>query len=826
VALYDVGSADGIDFLVMEYVPGETLDKLIARGPLEIHQALAYAVAVAGAVAMAHKAGIVHRDLKPGNIMITEEGVVKVLDFGLAKLTEAPHSGAPQGAGSLVSMAGLILGTAAYMSPEQAQGQPVDARSDIFSFGVVLYEMLTGQRPFQGSDRTSTLSAIVRQEPRHPSEVNAKTPGDLERLVLRCMRKDPNARFQEMADVRAALEALQPAKAAARRRFRIGLAAAVILILTAGMAAYQWLHGYPEGKAGRELHERQITSNPIEDWVSSGAISPDGKRIAYRDQTGFQVRTIDTGETRPIALPRELWSPSAGGLRWFPDGGKLLADFITPEGYAIWVIPVTGGAPPYKAYSPGTEPAISPDGRSIAFTNGDLDKDGAELWVSGVDGSAPRKLATGNGRGSFSSPIWSPDGRWIAYLRNEIPKEGPISNAVEVRPAGGGPARTLVSGSSLPRYPAGKLPWWGVTLWSPDWRLLLGIINAGLWEIRVDPATCEARGKPEQLTPPAVAPAVSEAQGSVDWEGSLSVSADGKRLAFLKGHRLWKVDVGELGRGGRSLQGARRLTLDDRDSKLSGWTRDSKAVIFSSSRNGRSEIFRQAVYETVPELLVSSSANAWSARPSADGAWLLYWEQDQERPGTPPNPDGAPARIMRRPSAGGPAEMVLQSPAGSQDLSCPLVPGPPCAFMLKEAKQVAFYSFDPVRGLGGRIGQIDGASDWDLSPDGTRIAVVNNRDRVKLLTLSDRTWHEIPADPPGGRFTSINWASDGRGVFVVSSLPDSTNLLHVTTAGKVDRLLNRGADNKILGPLPSPDGKYLAFGAQGVDSNLWMIENF
>ncbi len=826
VALYDVGSAGGIDFLVMEYVPGETLDKLIARGPLQIRQSLAYAITIADALARAHKAGIVHRDLKPGNIMITEEGGVKVLDFGLAKLTEAPPSSGPVGAGSLVSMAGLILGTAAYMSPEQAQGRPVDARSDIFSFGVVLYEMMAGQRPFQGSDRTSTLSAIVQQEPRPLRELNAKIPAELERVVLRCLLKDPSERFQEMADVRAALEAQQPAKAAAPRRFRIGLAAAVILILAAGLAAYQWLRGYPGGKAGRELHERQITSNPMEDWVSSGAISPDGKQMAYRDQAGFLLRTIDSGETRPIAVPRELWSPSAGGLRWFPEGGKLLADFVAPEGYAIWVIPVTGGEPPRRVYSPGVFPAISPDGRSIAFINGNLDTFGAELWVSGLDGSAPRKLATGNGWRPFSSPIWSPDGRWIAYLRNEAPKEGLMSTAVEVRPAGGGPARTLAPGSSLPQHPAGWSPWWGAAVWSPDWRLIFAIINGGLWEIRVDPTTCEARGKPEQLAPPVLAPAVSAAQGSVDWEGSLSVSADGKRLAFMKAYYLQTVDVGELGRGGSSLQGARRLTLDDRDSKLSGWTRDGKAVIFSSSRNGRSEIFRQAVNETVPELLVSSSANAWAARPSADGAWLLYWEQDQERPGAPPNPAGAPARIMRRPAAGGPAETVLQSPAGSQDLSCPLVPGPPCAFILKEGKHVAFYSFDPVRGLGGRIGQIDGASDWDLSPDGTRIAVVKHQDRIELLTLSDRTWHEIPADPPGGRFASINWASDSKGVFVVSALPDSMALLHVTTAGKVDRLLSRGAEHELTCPLPSPDGKYLAFGTRWLDSNLWMIENF
>jgi len=280
------------------------------------------------------------------------------------------------------------------------------------------------------------------------------------------------------------------------------------------------------------------------------AISSDGKQMAYRDQAGFLLRTIDSGATRPIAVPRGSCGVHPhGGLRWFPARGKVLADFVTPEGYAIWVIPLTGGEPLRKVYSPGVFPAISPDGRSIAFIKGNLDTYGAEVWVSGVDGSAPRKLAIGNGRRNFSSPIWSPDGRWIAYLRNEAPKEGSMSTAVEVRPAGGGPARTLVSGSSLPLHPAGWVPWWGATMCSPDWRLIFAVINAGLWEIRVDPTTCEARGKPERLSPPVLAPAVSAAQGSVDWEGSLSISADGKRLAFMKAYyhadsRRWRTRQG------------------------------------------------------------------------------------------------------------------------------------------------------------------------------------------------------------------------------------------------------------------------------------------
>jgi len=822
VALHDVGSADGIDFLVMEYVEGHTLDKLIPSGGMEIQQALAYAVEIAAGLARAHEAGIVHRDLKPGNIMITGKDAVKVLDFGLAKLTEAPQATAPGGKGSLVSVAGLILGTAAYMSPEQAQGLPVDARSDIFSFGVVLYEMLTGRRPFQGGDRTSTLAAVVRQEPEPLTGLNPRIPGELERVVLRCLRKGPNDRFQDIADVRVALEALRPAHAAARRRSRLAAAAAAVLVLTLGLVVYQWLRRYREGKSPRELPERQITSNPIEDWVSGAAISPDGKQIAYRDQTGFLIRTVDSGETRPIPLPRALDSRSGGGLQWFPKGGSLLADFAIPGGFAIWVVPLLGGAPPHMIYSLGEDAAVSPDERSIAFVNGNWDTWGKEIWVGGIDGSAPRKLVTGE-INNLNNPTWSPDGRWIAYKRCARTKAGSISTAIEVRPASGGPARILASESNFSS--SSPYPWWGAMTWSPDWRLIFDVMKDGLWELRVDPAKCEARGKPERLAPRAGAPAVSMLKTRDEWSGTLNLSADGKRLVFVRMRKQWAGEVGELGAGSRSLKPPRRLTLDDRDSLLSWWTRDSKAVLFYSNRNGKTEIFRQGLDDTVTETVVSGPAKAWCPQPSPDGAWILYMEQDRTpaSPGAPP----PPVRLMRRPAAGGAPELVFQRPDSEMQLRCPLKPGSDCVLRLTEGNAMAFYSLDPVRGKGERFGQIEyKGGGWWISPDGSGVAVVNGRDRIEVLTLSRRTWREIQTDPPGGQLTSICWAADGNGFFVVSLLPDSNNLMHVTIDGKVEPLWSRGTQHFFDDPMPSPDGKYLAFRATSTDSNVWLIENF
>ena len=214
VHIYDIAEADGIQFIAMEYVPGKTLDQLIGRKGLRLNEALKYAVQIADALAKAHSAGIVHRDLKPSNIMVTSDGLVKVLDFGLAKLTERTSGEF----GETATMRedekpdteeGTIVGTVAYMSPEQAEGKPVDARSDLFSFGSLLYEMVTGQRAFHGDSKLSTLSAILKEDPKPISALVADAPHDLEKIITRCLRKDPARRFQHTADLQIALAELK-----------------------------------------------------------------------------------------------------------------------------------------------------------------------------------------------------------------------------------------------------------------------------------------------------------------------------------------------------------------------------------------------------------------------------------------------------------------------------------------------------------------------------------------------------------------------------------------------------------------------------------------
>src|SRR6202140_2607689 len=192
--VHDVGSQDGVDFMVMEYVAGQTLDKLIPTGGMAADQAIRYAIQIADALARAHAAGIVHRDLKPANIMVDESGLVKVLDFGLAKLA-ASATGREDATITMATTPGMIVGTMAYMSPEQAEGKAIDARSDIFSFGSVFYEMLTARKAFQGQSSAALLSAVMRDDPKPLSEVSRDVPPEVRRIVARCLKKDPAARY-------------------------------------------------------------------------------------------------------------------------------------------------------------------------------------------------------------------------------------------------------------------------------------------------------------------------------------------------------------------------------------------------------------------------------------------------------------------------------------------------------------------------------------------------------------------------------------------------------------------------------------------------------
>jgi serine/threonine protein kinase len=333
VTLHDVGREDGIDYLVMEYVRGTTLDKLIAKDGLDTKRALRYGIEIADAVAAAHAVSIIHRDLKPGNIMVSEQDVVKVLDFGLARFDE-PSGGNGNRSTGIATEIGAIAGTAAYMSPEQARGDALDARSDIFSFGVVLYEMLTGVHPFRRADREGTLAAIIEEQ---PARLRDKRPGisaDLERIVLRCLCKDPAQRFQRLADAQAALEKVAKSKL---RRKRLGLWFGIAALIVAALAIAM-LYPSRVDRSGTEPQWLRLTD--FADSAVQPALSPDGRMMAFiRGPDTFigagqiYMKRLPTGEAIQITNDSTLKTSPV----FSPDGSQIA--YSVPPAWDTWVVP-------------------------------------------------------------------------------------------------------------------------------------------------------------------------------------------------------------------------------------------------------------------------------------------------------------------------------------------------------------------------------------------------------------------------------------------------------------------------------------------------------
>jgi len=380
ITIYDIdsGVVDGqhVDFIAMQYVAGRTLEQMIGRKGLRLPDALRYAIQMADGLANAHQAGIVHRDFKPGNVMVDEQGEVKILDFGLAKLTEIEEPDAFAATQSVhikaETEAGTIMGTVAYMSPEQADAHKVDARSDIFSFGAVLYEMVTGRRAFPGGSKLSTLAAVLHREPEPLRVGQDNVPRELQRIIMRCLRKDPERRWQNMADVKVALEdvlqdfeagkpevAEQPSKA----KFGIRMLVWVVLILLAlGAGAFL---GWRALRSPQPSFER-LTYRRGD--VAAARFSPDGQTVLFSAQWGDEPMTIfsmraGSRESRSLDLPegRILSISSTGEM------AILLGESLASAG-TLARVPLSGGAP-RQVLENVNDADWSPDGSKLAVSH-------------------------------------------------------------------------------------------------------------------------------------------------------------------------------------------------------------------------------------------------------------------------------------------------------------------------------------------------------------------------------------------------------------------------------------------------------------------------
>jgi serine/threonine protein kinase len=321
LTIHDVGHDQGIAYLVSELLEGDSLRHLVSEGPIPTRKAIDFARQIARGLAAAHQAGIIHRDLKPENVFATRGGRIKILDFGLAKLKgDATSDLATATSPAVITDAGHVLGTSGYMSPEQVRGEAVDSRSDVFAFGALLHEMLTGRRAFSGPSSIETMTAVLREEPPSPSSLATGIPPALDRIVGRCLEKRPDDRFQSTSDLAFALEALSdslpPTQATGaaltlRNRRRAWIVPAAVTGTALAMVLgwrFGWFRALRATDAPTETDfiERQVTTNSSDHAVDSAAISPDGKYVVYADVSAIYLRLIETGETRTLPVPAGL----------------------------------------------------------------------------------------------------------------------------------------------------------------------------------------------------------------------------------------------------------------------------------------------------------------------------------------------------------------------------------------------------------------------------------------------------------------------------------------------------------------------------------------
>jgi serine/threonine protein kinase len=654
ITIYDIDEADGVHFIAMEYVAGKTLDRLIARHGLRLNEALKYAVQMAAALAKAHAAGIVHRDLKPTNVMLTDDGLVKVLDFGLAKLTEAAPTGDAETVATVepATEEGTIVGTVGYMSPEQAEGKPVDARSDIFSFGSVLYEMLTGQRAFQGETKASTIAAILREEPKPLSHVVEGLPREVERLVRRCLRKDPAHRFQHMDDLKVALEELKEesssgelatAPGAEKKRFSrtalaaIGVATVALLAVAAVVAYILWPR--PQAPVQRTL--TRLTFEP--GLQSDPTFSPDGQMFAYSsDRSGnFDIWVQQISGGNPVQVtkhPAHDWQPD-----WSPDG-KQIVFRSERDGGGVYVVPALGGYE-RKISSFGYRPRWSPDGSRILFRSTIL-RDVTEplrVYVVGLDGNPPHEVlgATLTAGAWETSVAWHPDGKRVSFrLRQPGEAQGGFWT---VTVEGGTPVK-----SELARQVENQLKAASVSLedfaWAPSGKALYfeGVSRdvRNVWKVTVDPDTLRWVAGPERLTT------------GPGQDTALAISADSKRLAFVtrtESVRIWSIPF-DAAKGQTTGEGE-PVTAPGMDAFVPDVTPDESKLAFGAVRAGRRELWVKSLTDGRETLLFADNLRRDFPRWSRDGTRLAYrrW-----RPGTSPS-----STIVLSPAGGGSEEPLL-----------------------------------------------------------------------------------------------------------------------------------------------------------------------
>jgi Tol biopolymer transport system component len=811
LSIHDVGRVDGTAYAVMELLQGQTLRDRLAEGAIPRRKAIDYAVQIAQGLAAAHARGIVHRDLKPDNVFLTTEGRAKILDFGLARTSPVRTEGTQSPTLVSATQPGTVMGTVGYMSPEQVRGLPADHRSDIFSFGAVLYEMLSGQRAFRGDSAVETMNAILKEDPPDLSAAGRDLPPGLERIVQHCLEKDPEQRFQSVRDVAFDLETLTGSAVgrptaihpAPRRKLSLWLLLPAALLLVAAAFLAGRRTGSSPATARADAGAASFTKLTEEGGVERfPSLSPDGKSLAYVSEADgdadIYVRRV--GGYKSVNLTPESSEDELSPT--FSPNGKLIA-FSSQRG-GVYTMGATGESM-RRISDFGSNPAWSPDGREIAVaTESALDpfaraSPDSQLWALDVSTGEKRRIPTGDA----VQPNWSPGGGRIAYWGLRQGKAGQ-RDVWTVGSRGGGSPVSVTDDTFVDWSP----------VWSRDGKYLYfgsdrgGTMN--LWRVAIDEETGETLGPPEPFTTPSV------------WSGYYAFSGNGRQLAFTALEQ--RTDVARVafdpvsGRvvgfpepvlgGSRDIialdvspdgswivftqrgpledvfiartdgSGLRQLTEDAFRDRGPSWSPDGKRIAFYSNRTGRYELWT---------IRPDGSALEQITEGDKSDFWFPHW-----------SPDGTQ---IAAPSAIG---SHLVTPGGSpQSTKVKTLPG----FSKEEHFRVTSWSPDGTHLVGNEARTRDGQS----------VGVV-------LYSLASGRYERLPVEGfPAVRpvFRSPKYLPDGRHLIYESEAGVS---LYDMASRRSRAILPAETGKTIREVIPSPDGRWLYLVRTTDEGDVWQME--